>query len=132
MPAFGAGELVALPLGLCIAIGPLLLWIGLFVWSRAVGKRYPETSRWRKLWLVPVTSLAVQLLGLAVTVVMLMRSFGTVADTAASERSAVLAAGISESMNATACGLVLGALLLLASIVLVVVAQVNAPLPGAG
>lgn len=127
MPSLGAGEAFLLPVGLCIALGPLLLWIGLVVWSRVVGKRYPEASRWRKLWLVPLASFAVQFLGLAVTVVMLTRSFSTVAHTEASERSAILAAGISEAMNASACGLVLGTVLLVVSVVLVVIAQANAP-----
>jgi hypothetical protein len=129
MPSLGAGEALALPIGLCTAFGPLVLWIGLIGWSRAVGSRYPETSRWRRLWVVPVASLGVQLLGIAITVVMLMRSFGTIAGTTAADRATTLAESISDAMNATACGLVLGAVLLVASIVLVVVGQVNAPRP---
>lgn len=129
MPALGIGEGAVIALSAVLSLLPLLGWIGLVIWARRVGARYPESSPWRRLWLLPVASLAAQTLGLGGTVLVLVVSFsGTVlSGIPAEDRVTVLARNISDAMSLTALGLVLSVVLLVASMVAVIVGHVRAP-----
>jgi biopolymer transport protein ExbB/TolQ len=64
--------------------------------------------------------------GLLLTIILVQRSFGSVDAVAPSHKANVLASGISESMNATAIGMGVGAvgvLILLASLVMLLRAK---------
>ena len=126
-PLVGAGELAVMLLAGVSALVPFVLWLALIFFAVRVGRRYPVGSVWRRLWVLPIASMLAQILGVGATALMLTGSFAGVAGAPVATRAEVLASGISSAMNATALGLIVSVVLLVASVVLVAMGFRRAP-----
>src|SRR5262245_9566921 len=127
MPSLGAGEGLVIVGGALVALTPLFIWLGLFLWARAVAKKHGEKSAFRFAPWLPVAGIVTHLGGFALSSILLALAFSNVASSPPERRSEVLAASISESMNCAAFGIVCGALFGVASLVACVAGQLRKP-----
>lgn len=120
--------LAALPalLGFAVHIGVV---VALYAWGRRVAARHGGVW-WQRASKLPLVAFASELLGVALTVVFLVRSFGALDRVDASHKAEVLARSISNAMNASAVFVVLAALLYLASVVVFAVGTLRKPREG--
>jgi biopolymer transport protein ExbB/TolQ len=110
MPPVGAGEggsLIGSAVGLLIHLG---LVYALVSWGRRVAERR-KTRAWRIASYLPIVAFCSSVVGLAGTIVGLIRAFGATANADASHRAEILADGIQVAMFSTAIGLGLALLL---------------------
>ena len=116
MGRIGAGEATTL---LLACAGPLF-HLGIGAWLLVAGRRAKNERRplGPAAFYVAAAAIAVVLVALAITAIELVSVFGTVAHAPAVERSAILALGISESMNLFAFGVVISLALYAVSTVL--------------
>jgi MotA/TolQ/ExbB proton channel family len=107
MPSAGGSETVVMIGAFASLVVSVLVYVGtalgLTTWARAVARRRGGRG-WKLAAWLPLLGLAATALGMAGTVLGLVTAFGSVASVDAASRSAVLAQGISEAMNATAFG----------------------------
>ena len=107
--------LAALPalLGFAVHIGVV---VALYAWGRRVAARLGG-AWWRRAAMLPLVAVASEFLGVALTAVFLVRSFGALGNVDPSRKAEMLARSISNAMNATAVFGGIAAMLYLASVV---------------
>lgn len=99
-PMGGAEAGVIGAVGLAIVV-QLAVSLALFAWGRWVARRH-GTAGWRRAAWMPLGGLVLAVVGMAVTAVLLVGAFSSIASVDPSRKAAVLAEHISEAMNATA------------------------------
>lgn len=108
------------------AVAHLLVALVLFRWGRWVARRH-ESATWRWAAWMPIVGVLLLVVGIVLSTVMLIGSFGAVAHADAANKAQVLALHISEAMNVTAVFLLPSALLYAASLVAFTVGSLLRP-----
>jgi len=93
----------------------LAVTAGLAWWSAGIGKKHG--GMWRHLVWLPILGFVIVCIGLTITIFGLVKSFSAVAAVDPSQKAAILAAGISEAMHATAICLPLSSLFYLVCVI---------------
>ena len=107
-------------------VSHLLVALGLFGWGRWVARRH-ESATWRRAAWMPLVAMLLSIVGVVVSTVMLIGSFGAVARADAANKAQVLAQHISEAMHVTAIFLLPSALIYAASFVTFTVGSLRPP-----
>lgn len=120
--------LAALPalLGFAVHVG---IVVALYAWGRWVAARHGG-AWWQRASKLPLVAVASELLGVALTAVFLVHSFGALDRVDPSHKAEVLARSISNAMNAAAVFRGIAALLYLASVVVFAVGTLRKPREG--
>ncbi len=120
--------LAALPalLGFAVHVGVV---VALYAWGRRVAARHRGVW-WQRASKLPLVAVASELVGVALTAVFLVQSFGALDRVDPSRKAEMLARSISNAMNATAVFGVLAALLYVASVVVFAIGTLRKPREG--
>lgn len=108
------------------AVVHLLVALMLFRWGRWVACRHGSTT-WRRAAWMPIVAVLLFVVGVVVSTVMLIGSFGAVAHADAANKAQVLSQHISEAMNVTAVFLLPSALIYAVSLVAFTVGSLRRP-----
>lgn len=108
------------------AVAHLLVALVLFRWGRWVARRH-ESATWRRAAWMPIVAVLLLIVGVVVSTLMLIGSFGAVAHADEANKAQVLAQHISEAMNVTAVFLLPSALIYAASLVAFTVGSLLRP-----
>lgn len=104
----------------------LLVAVVLFGWGRWVASRHGSAA-WRRAAWMPMVAVLLFIVGVIASTVMLIGSFGAVAQVDAANKAQVLAQHISEAMNVTAVFVLPSALIFAASCIAFTVGSILRP-----
>jgi hypothetical protein len=115
--------LLPLLLGVAVQVG---IVFALYAWGRWVAKRQGGVW-WRRAVALPLVAMGSGLLGVAITCVLLVRSFSALERVTPSHKAEMLSRAIADAMMSTALLGGLSMLLYLASVVVFTVGSLRAP-----